>query len=215
MSREPGFAKEGGHTDGAADLAPGGDGEDRRANLAVRAQEFFDRSPPEGYLAEWSHRLILPEAQAADERQSVVVFRLGNERLAIETTSLVEVTPPQPVHAIPHRANAVLLGLVNIRGQLRICVSLHGLLGVEDAGPKAGTSEAERMMILQDAADQWVFPVEEVSGVHRLSSSGRREVPSTFGKGSSFSRSVFTWREATVGLLDHARLVAALRSACS
>jgi chemotaxis-related protein WspD len=183
---------------------------------AACATEFFDRSPPEGYLDEWSQRLVLPEEQTEDRWESVVVFRLGSERLALDTTSLVEVTAPQPVHVIPHRASGVLLGLVNIRGQLRICVSLHGLLGVETPATGGGPANAAaRMMILQDGADQWVFPVEEVSGVHRLASSDRRDVPSTFGKASSFSRLVFSWNEATVGLLDHGRLKAALRSACS
>ena len=41
---------------------------------------------------------------------------------------------PRPVHRIPHRSNDVLIGLVNLRGQLQLCVSLHGLLGVEVAG---------------------------------------------------------------------------------
>jgi chemotaxis-related protein WspD len=182
---------------------------------AARAGEFFDRSPPEGYLAEWSHRLLLPEERTEDEWESVVVFRLGSERLALDTRSLVEVTAPQPVHVIPHRANAVLLGLVNIRGQLRICVSLHGLLGVESSARAGETADVARMMILQDGAGQWVFPVEEVSGVHRLAHSNRREVPSTFGKASSFTRLVFSWKDATIGLLDHGRLLAALRSACS
>lgn len=184
-------------------------------DLAARAKEFFDRSPPADYLDEWSRRLALPEIRAENDWQSVVLLRLQSERLALETTALVEVTPPQPVHVIPSRSGAVLLGLVNIRGQLRLCVSLHGLLGVEPREAPTTDKKAERMIIVHDQSNQWVFPVDEVLGVHRLPHSKRREVPSTFGKASSFTRSVFTWRETTIGLLDADRLVAALRSACS
>ena len=71
------------------------------------------------------------------------------------------------------------------------------------------------MMILEDKHQQWVFPVEEILGVHRLAETALREVPSTFGRTSSFTRAVFTWSDHTVGVLDEGRLLAALRSACT
>jgi chemotaxis-related protein WspD len=186
-----------------------------------RARGFFDRKAPADYLAEWSHRLALPEERRDRDLLSLLIFRLGREFLAVETSALVEVTHTQPVHLIPHRSTDVLLGLVNIRGQLRICVSAHGLLGV-DIGPLAASDShgppvdaLRRMMILQDRLQQWVFPVEEVLGVHRLAQTGLREVPSTFGRMSSFTRAVFTWSDRTVGVLDEARMLGALRSACT
>jgi chemotaxis-related protein WspD len=189
--------------------------------ISLRARGFFDREAPNDYLAEWSRRLALPEERRDRDLLSLLIFRLGREMLALETAALVEVTHPQPVHVIPHRSTEVLLGLVNIRGQLRICVSAHGLLGVELApaaeahGHGPHDDSLRRMMILQDKHQQWVFPVEEVVGVHRLAQTALREVPSTFGRASSFSRAVFTWGDHTVGLLDEARLLVALRSACT
>ena len=61
---------------------------------------------------------------------SVLIFRLGEEWLAFRTHTVAEVTLPRPVHRIPHRSNAVLSGMVNLQGQVQLCVSLHGLLGV-------------------------------------------------------------------------------------
>ena len=63
-------------------------------------------------------------------RVSVLIFRLGVEWLAFRTQTIAEVTTPRPVHRVPHRSNEVLLGLVNLQGQVQLCVSLHGLLGV-------------------------------------------------------------------------------------
>ena len=126
----------------------------------------------------------------------------------------------QVIHAVPHRTDAVLLGLVNVRGQLRICVSLHGLLGVEAPATAGGertpgtSSPRPRMLIVRDRASRWVFPVEEVVGVRRFPPGRLRRVPSTFPRDESFARAVFDWKGTTVGYLDEARLFSTLRSQC-
>lgn len=185
---------------------------------------LFDRPPPTDYLAEWGRRLAAPPEIADEVLRSVVIFRLGDEWLAVRTGILVEVTHVHPIHSIPHRTGEVLLGLVNVRGQLRIAVSLRGMLGVEpardsmpEAKPGAGPSAEVgrgRMILLQDRLHQWVFVSEEVVGVYRIKAGQFQKVPSTFGKTASYCQSVFTWREHTVGLVDEERLLAALRSLC-
>ena len=60
----------------------------------------------------------------------VLIFRLGVEWLAFRTQTIAEVTNPRPVHRVPHRSNEIFVGLVNLQGQVQLCVSLHGLLGV-------------------------------------------------------------------------------------
>ena len=103
-------------------------------------------------------------------------------------------TLPRPVHRIPHRSNDILIGLVNLRGQLQLCISLHGLLGVDvldaslphppcpislsrkraevkeatDAG--SSTAQGSRLVVLRDRerSETWIFAAEEVLGVHRL-----------------------------------------------
>jgi chemotaxis-related protein WspD len=196
------------------------------SDVAFAARTFFNREPPPHYLEEWIARLAQPEEQVKQDLLSLVIFRLHDELLAIQTSWLVEVTLPQPIHAIPHRTNEVVLGLVNIRGQLRICFSAHGLLGValparneqthrDDVKRSAAyVASLDRMLILHERSEQWVFPVEEVLGVHRLPMQELRPVPSTFGKAGAFSQSVFTWASRTVGYIDETRFLSALRSAC-
>jgi chemotaxis-related protein WspD len=183
------------------------------ASAADSARRFFDRPPPPDYLDDWADRLARPDETAERAVRSAVLFRLGTEFLAIETRWLLEVSPPRPIHSLPHRSNGVLLGLVNRRGQLRICVSLHGLLGVEPSPDEPGSDP--RMLIVQDRNDPWVFPVEEVLGIVRPADADLRDVPATFGKASSFTRSVFTRKDRTVGYIDESRLFEALRSSCT
>lgn len=203
-----------------------GDAATSSARRRMDSQAFFDREAPPEYLDEWSKRLATPETRAESDLESVVIFRLHAEWLALPTGWLVEITDPQPIHAIPHRSNEVLLGLVNVRGQLRLCVSLHGLLGVDP--PSAGTPAVHlsmekdgilrtpyhRMIILRDGLDEWVFPAEEVLKVDLLAHAARRKPPSTFLPGSTHTQAVFDYHGRTVGLLDAVSLFNDLRSHC-
>ena len=152
----------------------------------------------------------------------MLIFRLGDEWLAFRTQTIAEVTMPRPVHRIPHRSNDILIGLVSLRGQLQLCISLHGLLGVEASpGPRAPRSDASvvncarddtresdrdraggnsatgsRLVVLRDRerSEIWVFAADEVLGVHRLARGQVRNVSSALANPEvSFSQAVLSW----------------------
>ena len=191
--------------------------------LADAARTFFDRGAPQGYLDEWRAILEEPAEEIAADTTSVLVFRLDAEWLVLPTAVLVEVTPVRTLHRLPHRAAGVLSGLVNIRGQLQLCASLHGLVGLP-GGPApvpTGTDDplgrtTARLLVVErpggDAADCWVLGVDEVAGVHRVTQGMLRAVPSTVGHaGGRLSSALFEWQERTVALLDETRVFEALR----
>jgi chemotaxis-related protein WspD len=195
--------------------------------FASAARVFFDRPAPEGYLVEWTQWLSSTEqhtqhtsgealAESDRDRVGVLIFRLGEEWLAFRTQTIAEVTMPRPVHRIPHRSNAILIGLVNLRGQLQLCISLHGLLGVE-ASPEPGANSASgsRLVVLSDRerSEIWVFAADEVLGVHRLARGQVRNVSSALANPEvSFSQAVLLWEGKSVSFLDEQRVFAALRS---
>jgi chemotaxis-related protein WspD len=185
--------------------------------FASAARTFFDREAPAGYLAEWAALLAGPQASTPSESASVslVIFRLEREWLALGTKVVVEVTSLRPLHRIPHRTNAIVRGLVNLRGQLHLCASLHGLLGVEpsaeDNGKPRGVSP--RMIVIRQGNEPWVFAVDEVVGVHDVPRDHLRGVPATLANPTvSFSQGVFTWEGRSVGYLDEQRVFSGLRS---
>jgi chemotaxis-related protein WspD len=193
--------------------------------FAGAARSFFERCAPEGYLADWSHWLAEPagfgphgnarEAEgehflSQDEAVSVLVFQLGEEWLAFPTKSVAEITLLRPVHRIPHRSNTVLTGIVNLQGQVQLCVSLHGLLGAT-----AAPTPSSRLVVLRDAdrAETWAFAADSVVGVRRVPRTEWRSVPSTLiNPAVGFSQAVLSWNGRTVGLLDEQRIFTALRS---
>jgi chemotaxis-related protein WspD len=182
------------------------------------ARGFFERSAPEGYLAEWT-RLLSAPVEATGDDVSLLIFRLNEEWLALGTRVVAEVTVPRPIHRIPHRTDDVLIGLVNLRGQLQLCVSLHGLIGVdppEGVAPGRAADAAARsgrLIVIRKDSETWAFPADEVPGVHRLPRGGLRNVPATLANPStSYSQAVFAWRGHSVGYLDDQRVFTALRS---
>ncbi|MCE9630609.1 MAG: chemotaxis protein CheW [Planctomycetia bacterium] len=194
--------------------------------LADAARTFFDRDAPEGYLDSWRAILEEPTAQAEQADTSVLVFRVDREWLALPSAALVEVTASRTLHTVPHRTGTALAGLVNIRGQLQLCVSLHKILGLS-GGPAGGSpptgEPAEgtpRLIVVERTAPQsterWVLGVDDVAGVHRVGRGDLRPVPSTVSQAAArCSSALFEWQERTVALLDESRLFDALRDMVS
>jgi chemotaxis-related protein WspD len=172
------------------------------------ARTLFDRAAPDGYLKEWTTALAATVQPAEDDFASLFLFRLNQEFLGLRTPLLVEVTPRRPIHRVPHRSNAVFRGLVNIRGQLQLCLSLHGLLGLTEPPDSGGV-----LAVIEDAGERWVFAADEVLGVHRVPNSALRKVPGTLANPlTSYTQAVFTWEDRHVGYLEEQRLLTAFRS---
>jgi len=132
----------------------------------------------------------------------------------------VEVTAPRPVHRVPYRAG-LLAGLVNIRGELQLCVHLSKLLGIVDSvtpiaaepieKPLASASR-KRYLVTQRAADRWVFPVDAVDQVCRISRTDVQPPPVTVKRAAThLSSGMFSWNGNPVGLLDDARVFETLQ----
>jgi chemotaxis-related protein WspD len=184
--------------------------------FAAAGIRFLDAPPPGGYLEEWTERLIAPIEQTASDLQSVLIFRLREEWLALRVQLLIEVTSPRQVHRVPHRAG-LLAGLVNIRGELHLCVHLAQLLGVklEENGKRPPERDAgqARMIVAEYEGERWVFPVDEVDQVYRFSPAELTGAPATLARSTArLTRAVFAWNERSIGYLDDARVFQALRA---
>ena len=181
--------------------------------FARAARGFFQRRAPEGYLAEWSELLGRPADKESVDDAALLVFRLGEEWLALSLSVVAEVTALRPVHRVPYRTNRVFSGLVSLRGQLQLCVSLHGLLDVASTDPVDDPSANPRLVVIRQASEVWAFPADEVVGVHRVARDRLQKTPSTLSNlTGSYSRAVFAWgEERSIDVLDEPRVFAALR----
>jgi chemotaxis-related protein WspD len=185
--------------------------------FAAAGRQFLDAPSPAGYLEEWTARLAEPEEAPAGELLAALVFRIGDEWLALPVGVLVEVTPPRPVHRIPFRGG-LLAGLVNVRGELHLAVRLDQLLGIARTaaeGPpgNSGPAVRPRLLVVRHAGEAWAFPADEVDGVLRFPADDLAGVPPTLARSAArFARGVFRHQGRAVGYLDEARLFEALRA---
>ena len=110
------------------------------------------------------------------------------------------------IHSLPHRRGGIVLGLVNVRGVLRACVSLARVLGLDDE-PDAGAADTRRLLVARERGEPVAFPVDEVHGTHRYAPHELQPRPATVAlAAASFTRAVLPWRGGFVGLLDEQAL---------
>jgi chemotaxis-related protein WspD len=172
----------------------------------MSARRLIDRELPADYLDEWAAHIAQPKQLVARGTSSAVVFRAGAEWLALPTAVCREVSSRKPVHSIPHRRNGIVLGLVNVRGDLVLAVSLHGLLGVAEASydqPERRRVTRERLLLLEYESQRLACPVTDMHGVHRYHPDDLQAVPATVAKGTAvYTRAILPWQGKAVGLLD-------------
>ena len=174
---------------------------------------MLDREAPAGYRRDWTIRISQTKGTADGASVSALVFRLGEEWLSLPTPVLQEVVPGYTIRSIPHRRGGILLGLVNVRGELLLCVSLGQLLGAapQNGDGKRGPAAADRLLVLQRKDLQLAFPVDEIQGVHRYRPDELLEAPATVARdGHGYTRGVFALNGHTVGCLDVEAVLGAL-----
>lgn len=172
--------------------------------------DLLNREIPSGYMNEWTELLGQKKEEQNTNNISIIIFRIGQELLALRSAVFREIINPRSVHHIPHRSNDVLLGLTNVHGELQLCFSLKALTGNKDAG-QTEYSEA-KMLVIQSGGECWVFPVDQVLGVFRCNDSDAQNVPVTVSKASgTFTKKVIIYDQREVGLLDDELLIYTLQ----
>lgn len=173
---------------------------------SAAAVELLDADLPSDYQAHWTPQIAQQKTLTEIDTHSVVVFRIGAEWLALATIVLTEILSLRAIHSIPHRRDGMLLGLANIHGELLACFSLRKILGIEQAAELKPQKHriSERMLVIQHDGNRTACPVDEVYGIARFHPRDLTPVPATIAKAAaSYTRSVFSWHERSVGLLDH------------
>lgn len=186
------------------------------------AERLLARPLPPGYREDWARHFAETAARTTDIEETAaeraarnyLVFRIADEWLALPAALIHEVTDPRISHTLPHRRDPYVLGIVNVRGELLVSLSLTALLGIAAGGARGmegrGKSFA-RLVVIGGTNGRVAFPVDEVHGLHLFAASEVGPVPATIGRSTSaFTTSVLAWRGHAVGGLDAAHLLDAI-----
>lgn len=183
------------------------------AVYAAAATRLLDR-----YALSQEPQQAYAEQQSSVATRSMLMFRLGDEWLALATRCLVEVAPVQPVHSLPHQRSKALLGVANVRGALVACLSLSELLGLDSSAvsvPSASARVMPRLLILAAPGGSVVVPVDEVDGIHAIASSDFDANPVS-GQGSArFTQAVLVCKGRSVRVLNEEQLLSAVTRSLS
>lgn len=167
-------------------------------------RQRLDRELPPGYLEERTAVMAQQKEMARAGTLSVMVFRLANERFALKTVFFQEAAEMSPVHTLPLRVNRVFRGLVNINGELLLCLSVTDLLDLTNMETdEPARTVYERMMVVCREGNRFVFPVDEILGVRRIVPEELKDVPATLSRSARvMTRGIFLLKGQPVGLLD-------------
>lgn len=165
--------------------------------------KLLERAPPPGYRRDWSEHFARPKELPMASRSSVVLFRIGEEWMALPARAFKEVADWRPVHSLPHRRQGIVLGLANIRGELLVCISLGHLLHLQGLlPPDELRREYKRLLVADWDGKRIVFPVDEVRGIYRYDARELKEPPATLARsGRGYTQGIFHWQGNPVGLL--------------
>ena len=139
----------------------------------------------------------------------------------VPTEAFQEVAENRRIHSLPHRRSGVVLGLVNVRGELLICVGLDRLIGIDMRAAKAENesatqSRSRRLLVVGWENSRLVFPVDEIEGVYRFQTKELKEPPATVTKSNlSYTRGLLLRNQKTIGLLDAESLFGTLNGKLS
>ena len=172
---------------------------------AQAARQLLDRESPveEG-----------PERHAGLHRASshtALVFRLGSQWLGLPPGMVAEVAGNPPVRRLAHRTDGRIEGMVNVRGELRLCVSLVELLGLGRRDPGGATA---RLVLVEDESGPLAFRCDEVRGLLPYTDDATEPPPDTLRAPlDACVRAMMPSAAGHVALLDAEAVTRLLRSA--
>ncbi len=176
--------------------------------FAEAGRKLLDRAPPPGYLTEWAADLARVKEHQALGDHCIFTFRLGSEYFGLPVQDIVEIMEPLPVRKIPHRKSPVLKGLISIRGQLQLCISLHALLGIDHPGEEQ-SDDAGRICIIEHEGETWVFALDACIGIQRYVEDDIHPLPTTLDKATiKYTESILQMNDGqSMGLLNTSTII--------
>ena len=185
---------------------------------ASAVAQLLGRAPDSDALSRATGEVATKAEDLRALTRSLFVFRLRGEWLGLPAAIVDEVLEPRPIHSLPHRREGLVRGLVNVRGQLTVCVALESLLQIDAARADPERSAAgaasvlgRRLVVLSMQDQRLAFESDEVHGAHRYDPALVGEVPGTVALASAaFSTGVLAMQARSVGLLDDGLMLSAI-----
>jgi len=140
----------------------------------------------------------------------VLIFRIAGEWFALAAGCFDEILDMRTVHSIPHRRGSVLRGLINVRGELQLCIDLGHLLAVDEREAPEGKTPP-RILLATARGDMLAFEVAEVACVHAYDNGELEQPPATLPREQRhWVQGMIRWQHHHVAVLNEKTLFTAM-----
>lgn len=179
---------------------------------------LLDRTPTPELIEEWTAHLASPKDRSeVDEPLALIVFRCTQQWFALAAQMFERICTSRPIRAVPFRTNDTFRGLVNIDGELSLCVSLPAILGFpEMTDCRRRSSPRRRLCLISYRRERVAFEVDELLGYRKIPRNSFISAPAnSIVTPATHTDSFCTLEGKLIGLLDTNKFSASIRRALS
>lgn len=182
-------------------------------NCPVYAQggrHLLERNISPEMIRDWTEIISRPKESDAADKISVVIFRIADEWLGLNTNVFQEAVVKKFVHFVPARSNEFLHGIVNVNGELLICLSIAKLLNlpvVSFDNEENNHNVYNNLLIIFENNQRYAFPVDDFLGVTVIPAEYRVNPPLTVSKSdSTISGAIINYKNKSISIIDEHKL---------
>lgn len=185
--------------------------EKRREADPSKVDLLLERSIDPAYLEECTELLGRERGiPSIKNMQSLVVFRVGGELLALPSKFFYGVTNVHTIRKIPHRSRDILKGLVNMHGQLSLCIDLAKFMEI-DISSSQPSHQQQKMVFVGQGPQKWVFLVDEILGLFSCDMESLSRVPVNIEKSAvNYLKGIGSFQGKDVSVIDEELLLYSL-----
>ncbi|WP_244834791.1 chemotaxis protein CheW [Clostridium sp. BJN0001] len=130
----------------------------------------------------------------------IVVFRLGNEHFAVETSIVQSINDMMPTTRVP-KAPVYIKGLINLRGSIKSLVDINLLLNVKS------DNEQNSIIILNIEDEEIGISVDEVEEVLDVDEKDLQRVGKEENSNQPYVKGILDYEDKLLTVIDINKLI--------
>lgn len=177
---------------------------------AISGRHLLEREISPELISEWTSIISLPKEVESDNKTSIVIFRIADEWLGLNTNTFQEAVVGKFVHFVPSRTNDYFHGIINVNGELLMCISIAKLLNLPPVlydNQIGKDKHFKNLLIVFDKQDRFSFPADEFLGVASISCEDMTNPPLTVSKAdNTITNAIISYKDKSVSIIDEKKL---------
>jgi chemotaxis-related protein WspD len=114
------------------------------------------------------------------------------------------------IHYVPSRTNEFFHGIINVNGELLMCISLAKFLNLPAVASEVQENNSKifkNLLIIFNKNNRYAFPIDEFFGVTSLSNDEMTEPPLTVAKAeNTITDSMVNYKSKTIAIINETKL---------